>query len=300
MENGSGSLTQTHEMLGSPIYMSPEQMRSSRSVDARADIWSLGAMLYRFMTGHPPFEATTLPDLILRVTGAEPRRPTELRPDLSPELEQIILRCLDKNPSKRPASMAELAQLLAPFASPSSQQYAERAVRILRASAPDARRGSAPSLPPPTTSPTPRDPVTTDREARGATTMVEVTGRPARARSLAFGAVALSVVLLFSGGVTLSRYLGRAPRPAGVKEPAPAPATSVMSLGVIPPVQPATTPSHAAPPSPEPPAPVVSPSRPAPPIVSLRNGVTRPPARPVASTPRPPPASSNPFAIQLK
>lgn len=141
-EGQGASLTQTQEMLGTPLYMSPEQMQSSRSVDARADIWAMGAILYRMLTGKPPFEAATLIELSWRVRDDAPKPPRALRRDIPPELEAVILRCLEKDPARRPATVAVLARALAPFASANGQECAERTARILKGA---PSRGSQPS-----------------------------------------------------------------------------------------------------------------------------------------------------------
>ncbi|WP_437591228.1 protein kinase domain-containing protein [Sorangium sp. So ce1000] len=148
IEGGGASLTQTREMLGSPIYMSPEQMRSSRSVDARSDVWALGAVLYRLLVGQPPFEAPALAELVLQVASAEPIPPTALRSEIPLGLEAVILRCLEKDPARRPQTVADLARALAPFAHAGAQELAERAARILGAGAPLASP-SAGSVPAP-------------------------------------------------------------------------------------------------------------------------------------------------------
>ena len=109
-------LTRTDVMLGSPSYMAPEQMMSARDVDARADIWALGVVLYKLVTGTVPFLATTMAELGMMVLFGEPTPPEQARPDLPPALAQVILRCLRRERAERFASMAELAAALAPFA----------------------------------------------------------------------------------------------------------------------------------------------------------------------------------------
>jgi serine/threonine-protein kinase len=113
---GAGEMTGTTALLGTPLYMSPEQMRSTRDVDARTDIWALGVILYRALTGKPPFAGSTLTEICTSVISDQPEPPSRLRPDLPAGLEAVILRCLAKNPAQRFGSIHELGAALMPFA----------------------------------------------------------------------------------------------------------------------------------------------------------------------------------------
>ncbi len=110
------ALTRSQSLLGSPLYMSPEQMRSSKNVDTRADIWSLGVILYELLTGRYPFESETVPGLVFQVTMQDPTPPREHRPEIPPDIEAVILRCLSKSAEGRYANVAELAHALEPYA----------------------------------------------------------------------------------------------------------------------------------------------------------------------------------------
>jgi serine/threonine-protein kinase len=116
-----GALTRTSAMLGSPLYMAPEQMRSSRDVDARVDVWALGVVLFELLTTRSPFEAESMPELVLRVATERPLPLSRLRPDLPGAVVAVVERCLEKEPSKRFANVAELASALDPFAVPAAR-----------------------------------------------------------------------------------------------------------------------------------------------------------------------------------
>jgi eukaryotic-like serine/threonine-protein kinase len=127
------SLTKTTAVLGSPLYMSPEQMKSARLADARSDIWSLGAILYEVLTGGVPFNAMTFTELVLMVNMETPRSIATIRNDVAPGLEAAVLKCLEKKPDNRFANVAELAFELAPYGPPQAQASADRVARTLEA-----------------------------------------------------------------------------------------------------------------------------------------------------------------------
>ncbi|HEU0034871.1 MAG TPA: serine/threonine-protein kinase [Kofleriaceae bacterium] len=109
------SLTQTAAVIGSPRYMSPEQLRSSRDVDSRADIWALGVTLYELLGGKSPFARGTMPEVCASILKDEPESLAGLRPEVPAELEAVIRRCLAKEPDSRYRNVAELALALRPF-----------------------------------------------------------------------------------------------------------------------------------------------------------------------------------------
>jgi serine/threonine protein kinase len=114
----AGPLTRTADVFGSPFYMSPEQLRCSRDVDARTDIWAVGVMLFELLTGHRPFNERSLHSLCESIARGRPRRVRQFRPDVPIELAAIVERCLAKHPDKRFRTVRDLASALAPFASP--------------------------------------------------------------------------------------------------------------------------------------------------------------------------------------
>jgi serine/threonine protein kinase len=91
-----GQLTATQAVMGTPAYMSPEQMRSSRGVDHRSDIWSLGVVLYELLQGAPPFGGDTFSSMVLKVVNDPLPRLTVRLPD---GLDGVVYRCLEKDPA---------------------------------------------------------------------------------------------------------------------------------------------------------------------------------------------------------
>jgi serine/threonine-protein kinase len=117
VEAESPALTDPGKSLGSPWYMSPEQMLTPASVDERADVWSLGVLLFELLTARRPFDGESVPQVCANVLTTLPPRPSDLRGDLAPELDEIVLCCLEKDAQRRLRSVSELAAALQPFAS---------------------------------------------------------------------------------------------------------------------------------------------------------------------------------------
>lgn len=92
-------LTLTGSVFGTPLYLSPEQARDTRAVDARTDVWAFGVLLYRLLVGAPPFDAPNLAALIAKVHHALPRSPASL--GVAPAVSAVVLRCLEKDPDAR-------------------------------------------------------------------------------------------------------------------------------------------------------------------------------------------------------
>jgi serine/threonine-protein kinase len=139
---GAGSdyeMTQTHAVLGSPHYMSPEQMRSARNVDARSDVWSLGVILYKLTTGKAPFRGQNITELISAVLEGAPPPPSQLRAGLPAGLDAVIARCLLRKPEARYQSVNELAAALVPFAPAGAGAAPDPMARLLASVAPATR-----------------------------------------------------------------------------------------------------------------------------------------------------------------
>jgi serine/threonine-protein kinase len=126
-------LTGTHALLGSPLYMSPEQLQSARNVDSRTDVWALGVILYELLCGRPPFTGPTLPELARQILVETPRPPTRWRPELPPALTAAIMECLVRDQAQRTQNVGELAEAIAPFASPDTLRLVGRITRMLAA-----------------------------------------------------------------------------------------------------------------------------------------------------------------------
>jgi serine/threonine-protein kinase len=108
-------LTRMGDLLGSPAYMSPEQARGEVDLDARVDVYGLGATLYEMLTGRPPFGGETLAAVLLAVIEDLPPPPRSLAPDVDLRLQRICLRCLEKDPDDRYPSAGALAEALSAY-----------------------------------------------------------------------------------------------------------------------------------------------------------------------------------------
>jgi serine/threonine-protein kinase len=126
-------MTRTNTVFGSPLYMAPEQMLSAREADARTDIWALGTILYELLAGKSPFDGDTLPEVYVRISTQAPEPLRNRRPDLPPGIEQVILKCLEKDRNLRYQNVAELAVALAPFGPKRTRTSVERVSRIIHA-----------------------------------------------------------------------------------------------------------------------------------------------------------------------
>ncbi len=240
---GDSNLTATQTVMGTPAYMSPEQMRSSRDVDHRSDIWSLGIVLYELLQGAPPFGGDTFSAMILKVvTEPLPR----LAITLPGDLESVIYQCLEKDPARRFQSVAELAQAIARYASSTTQA----AISVQRTGAITGTTGI------------PRTPSTLS----GATHS-DITP-PSRGRRWPIFAAAgvlaagVGVTILLAGGgsprtspaigaTSPPQDPGKASAPAAATPPVPAPATAA-TLAVETPAVTAPTPPSSTPPAPPP------------------------------------------------
>jgi hypothetical protein len=284
---GGLSLTSTSAVMGSPLYMSPEQVRSAKDVDARADIWALGVILQELLVGTPPFHADTASALFAAIIADPPAPLRQRRPDASPALEAVLARCLEKDRGRRYSNVAELAAALEPFAPPASATSVARISRVLGAT-------GVPLLPGPiavTSAPA----VTAERDApvatAGAWGNTRSDGR--RSRTGLYAALGAAALTLIGAGAAFALREGA--RTSEVDGPSSASAAGAVIAPVAspnPPAPPAVVPAPAVvpdPPSPASAAPI------SPPDVGAVRRPARPPAR--ATTAQKPPAKSAPVPV---
>lgn len=123
-------LTQTNSLLGTPLYMSPEQSRSAKLADHRSDLYSMGVILYELLTGRPPFDSdSSFADLLIKIATSEPVPLTQLRPDVPPELAQVVRKAFARDPNDRFGSAFELSEALVPWCDERSSSVVERTRR---------------------------------------------------------------------------------------------------------------------------------------------------------------------------
>jgi serine/threonine-protein kinase len=240
-----------HTMLpmGTPGYMSPEQIRACGAVDARTDIWALGCVLFELVTGLSAFTGPTLLQLGAAILERDPVPLRQVVSDASPELEALITKCLQKDPDLRFQDVAELAAALYPFGPRRSRVSAERCHQILKGQSgvviefnsvpPPGPNGA--SLPPvsstgPTVNAVPLavsvpalEPLRTSTPASPSFVGFPAEKKPA---SRAFVAAAVGVSLL--AGVVLALVLSRRDAPAPQAAAAPAAAPTLQAATAAP------------------------------------------------------------------
>jgi serine/threonine-protein kinase len=297
-----GGATTTGSMMGTPLYMSPEQLLSAKRVDHRADLWSLAVVAYHALTGRVPFNGETVGSLSVAVHGGVFEVPSRLRPGLSPALDAWFQRALRKDPNERFATAKELAETLdaaiagqmAPMRAPMAS-YAEGATSAQM----PAMSGAWQAAPPGMGTGPGTGPGTGTGTGPGPT--LAGTALPTRAggsKTALIAGVALSVVLAGALGVALfMRSAGSSESDAHAAKPvetaaaapttpptvAPVPPPSVAPAAIAEPSPTASATAAAAPTNVKP-AGTVAPSRtPTPPSTSTAKAPTTP-KKPASNT----------------
>ena len=204
--------TRSGAMMGTPLYMSPEQCRDSANIDSRTDLYSLGCVLFEMLTGHPPFTHATLGDLVVAHMTEAPKDARAVNPSVPPALAALTAELLRKNPAERPPGMRAVAERLATFVGGLT-------------TVPDAPARAPAATPPPTKSKT--------TFGDSAAELVVGDGGASRSR-VSMTLVVAALLGLGAGGVAVSRLRGHrtevAPALAAVESPAlgpgPSPATA--------------------------------------------------------------------------
>ncbi len=192
------AMTRTAALMGSPLYMSPEQMRSARDVDAQTDIWALGVILFELMTGRPPFQAESVTELAIKVNNEPTPAIRGFRPEVPALLEAAIFKCLEKDRRRRFRNVAELALALLPFAPKRARASVERISGIIEGAGLSASALAQPSSPP----------MTSTLVAPGTVAPVGRTTGGSRSRRTAIGAGVVGVLAMvaIAGSLLLLRH----------------------------------------------------------------------------------------------
>jgi serine/threonine protein kinase len=235
-KEGALSNTRTGSLLGTPLYMSPEQCRSAGTVDYRSDIYSLGCIGFEMLCGRPPFQGQGVTDLLIAHASQAPPPPSSLGIDVPDALEQLIMSMLAKEPAARPSTMGEVASILRAMVDwlpPAVQPFQVQAPSVDQ---PHSRTAILPAamspmmyatgIPSPRPAPTPLPPHTTLEQSTG-TMDAPAQFRPSGGRrGWMIGMVALLAVLgagayLFSDEIIDRAHSQRRPGPDDVETDLP-------------------------------------------------------------------------------
>jgi eukaryotic-like serine/threonine-protein kinase len=223
------AMTRTQSVMGSPQYMSPEQMQSSKGVDARTDIWALGVILFELLAGRVPLTGETIPELVLNIVNTPTPPLRAFRPDAPVALEAVVGKCLEKARERRYAQIAELAEALSAFAPKRTAASVERILRVIQSA------GLATSSP----APAPLLHATPTAAPAGTVATWGQTARGAAGKTNAVAGIFAAVALAVAFALVLVWKMGPSrPGAAGTAVTTSAPAQALP--------EPAATPSAAA------------------------------------------------------
>ncbi|MFW6089825.1 MAG: serine/threonine-protein kinase [Gemmatimonadota bacterium] len=198
--DGTG-MTRTGMTLGTPYYMAPEQASAAKEIDARADVYAMGVVLFQALSGRLPYEAPSLTALLLKIAQEPPPSMVELRPDIPPGLESVVHRAMQKEPQQRFDNMEQLAAALEPFA-------------------------DAPSAPGPRASVDPLGDTQTPQAWESGGHAAKTHGRAA-SRTWQYGLAAVAALGIVAGGIAWAAGAG----PGNSKETPDAEATDIAAAG---------------------------------------------------------------------
>jgi serine/threonine-protein kinase len=270
----SFNMTRTTSVMGSPGYMSPEQLRSTRDCDARTDIWALGVILFELTTGKTPFGGDSITELALKVA----MDPTPAMNIGSTGFEAVVQRCLAKDPGQRFANVAELAAALVPYGNQGAMERANRIARVLQVqiSAPAMPAYAGPTRIATATGPSQTGGVGQPTTLSGATGSGYAEPAPKRRTGLIVG-VALGVVAV--AGIAIALSMKSSPSSSSPsQDPSAAGKTKAAVDAGAKPQPPPPPPVDAAPPPPPPPP--VDAALPPPPTKVDAGPVPKPKPRP--------------------
>jgi serine/threonine-protein kinase len=285
----STDLTESRTILGTPLYMSPEQMTRMKDADARSDVWSIGVVLYELVTGVSPFKGESPTEVIVRVLQEEPPPPSQVRAGLPAALDALVMRCLQKRPDRRFQSAQELAEALYMMCG----GHASSLSRAPSWVSPKAvSRGSRPGAEPPI-SPI-QGAISTSMPAAGSAW--DRTFTWVRFRLTAATVSMIAALILTTAGLAIAYVWfvrGQAPGAEAAPQPRDSPpAASVTSGADARGLQPANVqaPSAPGPGLTEPPAPAVTPT------VAVANSATASPGEAAPATASSAPSATPPLA----
>jgi eukaryotic-like serine/threonine-protein kinase len=222
---GPSIATRTSAIMGSPLYMSPEQMQSAKDADTRADIWALGIVLYELLTGRVPFKGDTVAELIVKIATETPEPLRTFRPHVADGLETAFRRCTAKDRERRYRNVGELALALLPYAPRSSKGAVEKIAAIVQSAGLSPKAVSEP----PSALAAETQAVPTTEAGLGHTAQPSVRGR---GRAVAAIAGASALVIALGAGWRISRPGQGSEAPAAARASS-TPAVATASPGPV-------------------------------------------------------------------